>query len=461
MNDRSRIRSSEITPESVYRSRREFLATLIGAGAFTVAGVLVHYARITAEIHELRRLRTENSELLSKTRTYEENAGKLQAKVLQLQTMVTKLGVMAGLEHSLPDATSAGVGGAVGTESQAPVLAPRAMAAIDESLTTLTHRSAQLEEFYRDQTLVLASTPSIWPVRGYLSAGFGNRKDPFTGQRDFHSGIDISTPIGTRIFAPADGVVLSAGVQGAYGNSIVVDHGYGVVTRYGHMDAFAVRAGQRVRRGDLIGFVARREQQGAKDDVPQFYVIAPDGGEARRVGHVATGVDAFRWFPDGRRVAFVSWVWPDAKGAAAQAARVKAQAERKESAYVTSEALYRFWDHSLPMGRVPQLHVLDVDSGRVRNLFEGSGFELERPEPDAKCFDIAPDGRRIVFAFDPADEKRFDNRFALAELDLKSGRYTTLVRDANWTFGAPRYSSDGDQVAFLARHDGLKHTMPA
>jgi len=229
--------------------------TLVGVVGFTVAGVLVHYARITAEIHDLRRLRTENSELLTKTRTYEENAGKLQAKVLQLQTMVTKLGVMAGLEHSLPEAGSAGVGGAIGMESQAPVLAPRALAAIDESLTSLTRRSAQLEEFYRDQTLVLASTPSIWPVRGYLSAGFGNRKDPFTGQRDFHSGIDISTPIGTRIFAPADGVVLSAAVQGAYGNSIVVDHGYGVVTRYGHLDAYAIRPSQRVRRGDLIGFV--------------------------------------------------------------------------------------------------------------------------------------------------------------------------------------------------------------
>jgi len=229
--------------------------TMVGAVGFTVAGVLVHYARITAEIHDLRRLRTENSELLTKTRSYEENAGKLQAKVQQLQTMVTKLGVMAGLEHSLPEAGSAGVGGAIGTESQAPVLAPRALAAIDESLTTLTRRSAQLEEFYRDQTLVLASTPSIWPVRGYLSAAFGNRKDPFTGQRDFHAGIDISTPIGTRIFAPADGVVLSAAVQGAYGNSIVIDHGYGVVTRYGHLDAYAVRAGQRVRRGDLVAFV--------------------------------------------------------------------------------------------------------------------------------------------------------------------------------------------------------------
>jgi murein DD-endopeptidase MepM/ murein hydrolase activator NlpD len=229
--------------------------TLVGIVGFAVVGVMVHAARITMEIHDLRRLRTENSELLTKTRTYEENAGKLQAKVLQLQTMVTKLGVMAGLEHSLPEAGGAGVGGAIGMESQAPVLAPRALAAIDESLTTLTRRSAQLEEFYRDQTLVLASTPSIWPVRGYLSAGFGNRLDPFTGQRDFHSGIDISTPIGTRIFAPADGVILSAAEQGGYGNALIMDHGYGVVTRYGHLDAYAVRPGQRVRRGDLIGFV--------------------------------------------------------------------------------------------------------------------------------------------------------------------------------------------------------------
>jgi murein DD-endopeptidase MepM/ murein hydrolase activator NlpD len=233
----------------------KWMLTAVAAVGFTIAGVMVHYARITMEIHDLRRLRTENSELLNKTRTYEENARKLQAKALQLQAMVAKLGVMAGLEHSLPEAGSAGVGGATGMESQAPALAPRALAAIDESLTTLTRRSAQLEEFYRDQTLVLASTPSIWPVRGYLSATFGNRVDPFTGQRDFHSGIDISTPIGTRIFAPADGVVLSAAVQGAYGNSIIVDHGYGVVTRYGHLDAYAIRPGQRVRRGDLIGFV--------------------------------------------------------------------------------------------------------------------------------------------------------------------------------------------------------------
>ena len=65
-----------------------------------------------------------------------------------------------------------------------------------------------------------------------------------------------------------------------------------------------------------------------------------------------------------------------------------------------------------------------------------------------------------MFAFDPADEKRLDNRFALAELHLKSRRFDVIVRDANWTFGAPRYSPDGSQIAFLAKHDGLKHTMP-
>ena len=213
-------------------------------------------------------------------------------------------------------------------------------------------------------------------------------------------------------------------------------------------------------RGDLVAFVAKREQQGHKDDEPQLYVIAPDGGEARRVGQVATGVEGFRWFPDGQRIAFVSWVWPDLKGAAAQAKRHKEFKDRKATGYVTSEALYRYWDHSLPMERVPQLHVMEIGSGRTHNLFEGSGYELERAEPGADSFDISPDGRRIVFAFDPADEKRLDNRHALAELDLKSGRFDVIVRDANWSCAAPRYSPDGTQVAFLAKHEGRKHTMP-
>jgi murein DD-endopeptidase MepM/ murein hydrolase activator NlpD len=224
-----------------------------GGISLVVVGILVHYTRISAEVHELRRLREENQTLLVKTQQYEQNTGKLQLKVQQLQNMVTKLGVMAGLEHSLPE--PAGVGGVTGIESQPPKLDPAALTSMERDVTRLADRSVQLEEFYRDQSVLLASTPSVWPVRGYLSAAFGNRLDPFTAQKDFHPGIDVSTPIGTKVQAPADGIVISTGAQGGYGNALVIDHGFGIVTRYGHLESFAVKPGQRVKRGDVIAYV--------------------------------------------------------------------------------------------------------------------------------------------------------------------------------------------------------------
>jgi murein DD-endopeptidase MepM/ murein hydrolase activator NlpD len=224
--------------------------------ALGFSGTFVHYARLSGEVYELRQLRAENKALLSKTQEYELSAGKLQAKVQQLQSMVNKLGVMAGLEHSIPETPGiGGVGGATSMDSGPPRLDPSALADMDRSLTRLTDKSAQLEDFYRDQSALLSSTPSVWPVRGYLSATFGNRIDPFTAQKDFHPGIDISTPVGTKVQAPADGIVISTGISGGYGNAIVIDHGYGVVTRYGHLDSFAVKPGQRVKRGDVIAFV--------------------------------------------------------------------------------------------------------------------------------------------------------------------------------------------------------------
>jgi len=227
----------------------------LALGGLTVLGILAHYTWIRPEAKEARRLRAQNAVLREDKQKYLQERAALVAKVQDLQKIVTKLGVMAGLEQSLPDPAVGGVGGATSVESSAPSISTLSLRAIEENVTELTKRSARLEEFYRDQKILLASTPSIWPVHGYLSTTFGNRVDPFTGQWDFHSGIDISTPIGTKIVTPADGIVVSVGNKGGYGNAITVNHGFGVVTQYGHLDRFNVRPGQRIKRGDVIGYV--------------------------------------------------------------------------------------------------------------------------------------------------------------------------------------------------------------
>jgi len=215
---------------------------------------------------------------------------------------------------------------------------------------------------------------------------------------------------------------------------------------------------------ELIAFTARRTQEGKTDAESQLYVIAPDGGEARRAAEVATGVGAFKWCPDGRHLVFITWVWPNLKGSKAQAAKHQAFKERKDTAYVTSAAQYRHWDHNLPMDRVPQLHLLTLDTqgapGKVRNLFEGSKWQLSLADPGGTDFDISPDGRKIVFAFDPAAEKRSDGRYALAEMEIKTGKVQVLAQDAGWDLRSPVYSPDGERIAFVASHQAIKHTMP-
>jgi len=216
---------------------------------------MIYTTRMSWEVYSLRRLRVENAALVAKTREYEQRHGLLETRLHELEGVVTKLGVMAGIEKVLPDSRVGGVGGLTNVETVSPSFDSATLDGVEKTVTALQNRSKQLEGILADQRVLLASTPSIWPVRGYLSAGFGNRIDPFTGQLDFHAGIDISTPQGTRIMAPADGVVISCAVKGGYGNALIVDHGFGIVTRYAHLDHFNVRAGQRVHRGEVIGFV--------------------------------------------------------------------------------------------------------------------------------------------------------------------------------------------------------------
>ncbi len=153
------------------------------------------------------------------------------------------------------------------TESQASSLYPfyrqehlaRRMHSFIEELSETAKieeiRQQEIIQAIQNQNDLLSSTPAIWPTHGWVSSEFGYRISPFTGRREHHSGLDISAPIGTPIYAPADGTVTFAGRDGAYGKSLVINHGRGVTTRYAHMHKFLAEINQKVTRGELIGYV--------------------------------------------------------------------------------------------------------------------------------------------------------------------------------------------------------------
>ena len=127
--------------------------------------------------------------------------------------------------------------------------------ALRELLRGLEDRLQLARTDLEKRSALAAATPSIWPTRGWFSAPFGHRDDPFSGVEEFHTGIDFSTEKGQPVFATADGTVEATFFNGAYGNMVVLDHGFGLKTRYAHLSGFAVTPGQRVERSQVIGYV--------------------------------------------------------------------------------------------------------------------------------------------------------------------------------------------------------------
>ena len=198
--------------------------------------------------------------------------------------------------------------------------------------------------------------------------------------------------------------------------------------------------------GRYIAFTAKR-----KDDTePQVYVIAPDGGEATRLTTLATGAAAVKWFPDSRRIAFISAVWPDLRSTAEQAARMKEHKDAKVKAHVTERAEFRFWDHWLTDGREPHVFAVDVTGGRPTDLLAGTGLSLPPWEPAAHDFDIAPDGRQIALTVDRAPEPGMMNQLDIVTLDLASRRRRVVTQDTRRSDAYPVYSRDGRLLAYTS-----------
>ena len=178
----------------------------------------------------------------------------------RVQRFDSKLRMMMNMEKD-----PAEVGGAPGDFSRAYLPLHRQELAARKMQDFLSHlsESVRLEEVRQQDLLralrenrdALASMPSIWPVVGFISSSFGGRSSPFGGGGQFHKGLDISNRMGTPVLAPAQGAVILAARDGAYGNSVEINHGGGIVTKYGHMQRWAVQPGQWVKRSEIIGYI--------------------------------------------------------------------------------------------------------------------------------------------------------------------------------------------------------------
>ncbi|MBI4455971.1 MAG: M23 family metallopeptidase [Acidobacteria bacterium] len=211
----------------------------------------LHYSFLNYRTRDYDRLQAENGRLHSENRQFKTITGQLEGKLVSLEVISQRLKKMSGMDGQPP--VAAGVGG--------PLNLPAFLRPTDrldylgDRVNDLAAEFRQLNDFYQRQNTLIAATPSIMPVRGYTSGGFGFRLDPFNRTKDFHPGIDISAAYGNKIVATADGVVTFAGPRFGYGKTVIIDHRFGMSTLFGHMSRVVVRPGQRIKRGDIIGYV--------------------------------------------------------------------------------------------------------------------------------------------------------------------------------------------------------------
>jgi len=219
-------------------------------GMLTITGMLGSYTRMVVKTQRFNQLRDEQKALKSQYSQLEQIA---QENELQAQSLSSLAGEVSSLYGLKPDPAFEDDDPASASLQQFYALRNTAMTgAASVGIGMGDVRDTSTRDWMR-----LAAAPTLWPVQGRLTGSFGERIDPFSGEGAFHRGVDISSDYGTRIIAPADGIVRFSDFMNGYGRVVMIDHGNGISTLYGHLSGFAVSAGQLVRRGDSVGYVGQ------------------------------------------------------------------------------------------------------------------------------------------------------------------------------------------------------------
>lgn len=263
---RARLRKWRI---STLHLRLLAVALLVLTG--TAAYITWSYFHTSVDRDALARLHRENQQLRQTNLSFEESIHKLEGQLASYEDRTHQLAIVAGLEN-LTEGGEAGIGGE--PLHLDPVTGGYDLSSLMERAGNLSGRLDEVEKSLEERMRWISSTPAVAPARGILTSSFGYRRDPVHGSRAFHQGVDIAAAPGHPVKVPADGMVIRAGRIGGLGKAVYISHGYGLVTRYGHLSEISVEPGDEVQRGDVIGKVG---SSGRSTGYHLHYEVRVDG----------------------------------------------------------------------------------------------------------------------------------------------------------------------------------------
>ena len=226
-------------------------------GVVMLAGLATSYARMLVKVSNYNTVRSQKEALTQQFHTLESRVSQANIKLNSLQTLAAEVAVTYGFGKGRRRRISSDLlslaslsEGAAGTGYETSLYALNAIKRV--SLDGTSRLGPRAFPGMLDDPRAL---PSIWPVRGRITAGFGERMDPFSGEPAFHPGIDIADPVGTDVVATGDGLVIEAEPDAGYGRSVLIDHGDGITTRYAHLSRIFLMIGEEVKQGEVIGAI--------------------------------------------------------------------------------------------------------------------------------------------------------------------------------------------------------------
>jgi len=224
------------------------------------------YIQIKKKVFELGQLRQETQSQKSQIHFFSARIEDLERQLSKLKDFDQKIRIIANLEKIQDSTSLRGMGGPSPSDVRDRLKEGKDEKGLIQQMKTDIERLqsealsreeslSEIEKLLQSKKVMLIHTPSVWPVLGWVTSGFGFRTNPFTGLTQMHEGLDISNRLGTPVIAPADGIISDTGNDFAYGRTLTISHGFGMVSRFAHLNKILVRSGQMVKRGDKIGEV--------------------------------------------------------------------------------------------------------------------------------------------------------------------------------------------------------------